>query len=202
MTVVNGDILRVDLDFLLVSNVIAQNVFHYQYTGNPVLEDSEVVGDMNLMAQAWANLWAPVAGDANAVSQSSVSLRGVGGKFTPLGVLPVNIPGLSAQASLPQGCALLLRATIVGSTGQGRKFIPGLAFTTAPDGTWNATALTLGADLGALYVSDLTQLPFVIGEYQQGTFNTGTGILKPTTGTVFVNTEVNYQRRRRPGVGI
>ena len=202
MTVTNGDILRVDLFYSLLQNVVGQHVFHYEYTDNTTRPDQEVVDDMKELAIAWAVLWRPLASTAETVSSVSVSLRGAGGKFLPIGQANINIAGTSAQAVLPQGVALLLRGTVVGSSGQSRKFIPGLVASVCPNGVWNASALTLGADLALLYVSDLTQLPAVNGDYQPGTFVVSTGILKPLTGTVFVNVEANYQRRRRPGVGI
>jgi len=202
MTVVDGDILRVDLFYSLIDNVVAQHVFHYEKTGGGNQDDQEVVDDMKEFAIAWAQLWRPLAKTTESVSSVSVSLRGGGGKFLPIGQANINISGVSVQSVLPQGVALLIRGTVVGSSGQGRKFIPGLVASVCPDGTWNVSGLTLGADLGLLYVSDLTQLPLVQGEYQQGTFSVATGLIKPLTGVIFVNVEANYQRRRRPGVGI
>lgn len=197
-----GDIFKIVINYLLPGSTIAQNVFHWRYDGLAIIPDSDVVDDFEVWASTWAFAWNAQASNKAEVLNFTIAKRQPLGGFLDIGGADINVAGNSIQDMLPHGVAALARATVTGSRGQGRKFVPGFVEGDQAEGIWDIGVLTIMGLLTLIWVQDPSLLIGITNNYTSGVHNDQTSTFKSFAGSTFINTIVNYQRRRRPGVGI
>jgi hypothetical protein len=115
--------------------------------------------------------------------------------------------GVSAQdfsgtaEYLPPGVAVLVRASTTDPDVQGRKYFGGFTEDQIADGVWQGPLLTVLLLAAAVWIT-----PFVGSasgaSITPGVWSVKNSVLVPLIDSFVVSAIANYQRRRRPGVGI
>lgn len=200
MTVANNDILRATGSFDIGRGTIAQQVLHYQYAGagdtdtevgdqikidfTDIYTNFEAVMDASLISteiDVW--LWDTVTNEFNGIFNDNWT----------------DIAGILAGSALPNGTAFLLKILTTLPRRQGRKFVPCIGDSQYLDGGWTGAAISAAG----LAIADIfTSVPTANGTLQAGVFNQIDESFLPFRNAGIINTFANYQRRRRPGVGI
>lgn len=205
MTVNDGDIVRAVGSLSLGRGTIMQQVFHFRYTGTGDTDDAvgdaiklwftsvytNVETDMdNLCVSTEVGVWLydMVAHVFNGIYQEDWLF----------------IIGTLAGYEMPNGVAALVKLHTGLPRRQGRKFVSGLGIANYLDTGWAAPMIV---NL-ALMIADI----FAVATTPNGVLNSGTFNVDDTstlyeTFEMFKNSGVinfyaDYQRRRRPGVGI
>lgn len=203
MTVPENAILRVVQQFTWDDGNIMQNVFNCSIDGgSPPYVDQEVADDMaEWMEEIYDGLVAAMSDHLTAGEATTYVWDSVGQDWDEVGS---SIPSLTPVAGgeyLAHGVAAMIRATTTDPDVQGRKFFGGFTEDVAVDGGWTASALTL------LAAAAIDWIAISVGTSTGGTITPGVwsvvGLqLHNFVGQSIVNAIANYQRRRRPGVGI
>ncbi len=201
MTVTTGDIVRATVNLILPGPNIAQNVYHYLAGAGVAESETNVINTLSfLINSTYVNIDSLLANTitpgeiAFAVSNDNgATYSDIGtGAFTTFAPSSVN-------DMLPHGAAAVCRFAGVGTGRQGRKFISGITEAHQDESTLTAGAVT-GLVFFALAVT--SNATVAGGQLLAGWQRSNPLGFIQYSGSVFVNTVMGYQRRRKPGVGI
>lgn len=203
MAVPDGAILRVVASFLFPESVIAQNVFYAVFadTGGSDDEDDVVSDLVDWLESAYTEIITAISDEVDTDQVQVYIYDSSDDDWDEVGSAPWSVAFNNSADMMPHGCALIAHCQTSDPDVRGTKYIGGPG-----DGAADASALS--APIIALMVSfaDEWVAPFV-GAATGGDF--GPGIWSPTqtnfmlaNGTISINGDVGYQRRRKPGVGI
>lgn len=202
MAITSGTILKVVASFLFPDSVIAQNVFNVVVTDLVTSDDEEdVVADcITWVEDMFTHILAHI-GDVVTTSEVSVyEYDSIDDDWDEVGTDVWSVTFTNANQMLPHGIACVVHARTIDPDTLGTKYLGGF--------TEEATnGSNVGVGLVALLVDFLDEwVTAFVGVETGGTF--GPVIWSPTdtvarimSGTGYVNGQVGYQRRRKPGVG-
>jgi hypothetical protein len=203
MTVTDDDILRVVQTLTWADGNIIQNVYNCKISGGGgPYDDQDVADDMaDWMDTIYDGLAAAMSSELNTGEAVTYLFDPVGSDWDEVaGDVPTFTPAAGGEY-LPTGVAAMARANSTDPDVQARKFFGGFTEDVAIDGGWTTSALALLVAAGLDWITAFT------GTATGATFTPG--VWSPTTTTFFafvahliVNGIANYQRRRRPGVGV
>lgn len=203
MAVTDNDILRVVQTMTWDDGNIIQNVYNCKITGGGgPYDDQDVADDMaEWMDEIYDGLAGVLSSELNVGEAVTYLYDAVGDDWDEVaGAVPTFAP-IAIGQYLAQGVAAMVRANSTDPDVQARKFFGGLTEDSSIDGGWSVSVL---ASLVAAGLDWIT--PFV-GTETGATITPG--VWSPTQSLFFafvehliVNAIANYQRRRRPGVGV
>lgn len=203
MAISEGDIIRIVPTLLFPDDVVMQNVFHFVLTtivgdgdeATVTADAEEYVQD--IFDNFFANYVAEIDGDLIKV----YVYDSVGDDFDEIGTGALTITGTAATEMLPHGVALMQSFFTTDPDVQGRKYWGGFPEGNQQTGSWIGNVLTNAVAAAADVVGTFTAS---IGGniYQPVVWSPTKRSALAYSGVVDTNTIVNYQRRRRPGVGI
>lgn len=197
-------IVRATVEMNAPEGTIAQNVLHFDVDSGPStsLADirtavrNHIVGPLDHFNDVMN-----VNGVFNRIIFHEV-IQGNPPTYNPIGEVVINIVGALASRYNAHGVALMMRFPTDVPRREGRFYLAGTdvgALSTT--GTWAATTLIAAAD-GAL---DLITDQFNAGTgltTRYGVLTPSTGLWTPNANTVVIDAVPDYQRRRKPGVGV
>ena len=203
MSVAENTILRVVQQLTWDDGNIMQNVFNCKISGgSPPYDDQDVADD----AADWMD--DVYDGQAAAMADNIATGEATVYKYDPVGNdwdevagdVPTFTP-ISGGQYLPTGVAGMVRANSIDPDVQGRKFFGGFTEDVSEDGGWTTSMLVI------LLAAALDWITPFTGAASGATFTPGVWSVVNTAFYEFVehtiiNAIANYQRRRRPGVGI
>lgn len=205
MTVTDGDIVRGVGKFTLGRGTVMQQVFHFKYTGTGDTDDA--VGDA---IKLWfTSVYTNVETDMDNLCLSTEVVCWLYDSVAHLfnGIYAEDwlfIIGSLAGYEMPNGVAGLVKMHTSLPRRQGRKFISGLGVAHYLDTGWAAPLLV---NLALVIADIFANATTPNGVLNSGTFNLDdTSVLYETFAAFknsgVVNVFADYQRRRRPSVGI
>lgn len=203
MTVAVGDILRIVMNFTWDGGSIQQNVYNCKIGGSGGPFDAQDVCDdmADWMDNLYDNVKASMSQDLTSGLATVYVWDPVDGDWDELGSGNPAFSCSSVGDVLPYGIAAMIRANSTDPDVQGRKYLGGFTEDQQSDGSWGASPLTYFLAFGADWVAQF------VGSTSGATFDPGVWSASSSTFYAFianyiVNAIANYQRRRRPGVGI
>lgn len=202
MTIVPSQPLKIVVTIGMPGLTIAQNVYYALYTGGADAADTDVVDDMVIWITA---LYINIDGQMNdtvTVDEVEVFKRVTSDPlvFESIGSDVTSVVGLVAGEALPNGVALVLRASTIALKSIARKYLPGISESNVLETTWSSTLLANAV----LFLADWVAGPPTQGvrTYDGGIVSTKDGNFKAFALSSVVSAIPGYQRRRKPGVGI
>lgn len=201
-----NDIMRVVLNFDMPNSVIAQLVWHYLATaGTPETEASVLAFILNNAENAFAGILADIS-DLVSGNEIDMFVRDVAAAQWD-GVaadLSVALDGTSVSDMLPHGDAAMMSFFTDLGRRKGRKFIMGYTENSITDGVWIGADVTQLGTAALIFDNDIAtaSLTIVPGNYNVDPTSALFETFQPWNKTVEISTICNYQRRRRPGVGM
>lgn len=202
MSIEADDVLRVVQTLNYVDGNIAQNVFNCIVQGAGPYTEADIILDMeDWMDEVYGNLAANIANNLTAGDVKIYKRDTVGDDWDEVGTGTVTFVPANTQEMLPHGVACMSRALTTDPDVQGRKFWAGFVEGNQIDGSWMASLTTA---VGAATADWITSF---VGAATGSTFWPGVWSVvqndfKGFLSAYIVNTIINYQRRRRPGVGV
>lgn len=202
MTISSGTVLKVVASLLLPDDVIAQNVFNAVVTDLSTSDaEEDVVDDCVDWIEA---LYSDVADQiADVVTASDVKVYeydDIDDDWDEVGTGDNTVSFTAIGEMVSHGVALIAHMRTIDPDTQGTKYIPGCAESGVNASNLGGAPLAAMADFVATWFT-----PFV-GAETGGTFSPV--VWSPTDTTPraailsgYVNGQVGYQRRRKPGVG-
>lgn len=205
MPVVDGDILRATGSLTLGRGTISQSVKHFKYSGAGDTDDE--VGDAIM---AWyTSVYTNVEDSLDNLCLSTQLEVWLYDMVTHMfdGIYLedwLTIIGTLAGYEIPNGVAGLIKMHTALPRRQARTFVAGLGGANYLDTGWNAAVI---ADLALMSADMYLTSATANGLVAAGTFNVDDESPLYETFAQFKNSSAlnqyaNYQRRRRPGVGI
>lgn len=203
MTVATGTALRVVQTLVWDDGNVIQNVFNCELTGGAgPYDDQDVADDMaDWMDVIYTYL------DSDMVDQLTMGVT-VTYKWDSgdqdWDEVGVSLPIVSIDGTgdaLPHGVALMMQGNTINPDVKGRKYFGGLSEALQTDGSWVSGLITVMGNVGTAWLTDF------VGAASGADFGPGVWSVKNLDFYAFatsfvVNSICNYQRRRRPGVGI
>lgn len=201
MTITNGDVLKLTLEYLYPGAGTALNVFHYAYLGADI-EDSEAVAALLDWAETeWGATWAGVAATTAELANAIFEVVDVNGDvLANLGTEAINIAGTNGGDVEAAAVSAYLSANTATPGVRGSKYVPGIASASITDGTFVAGS---AAQLALLLLDYLATVNVSAGNNLFPVVRSTKLLGFPrliTAGTI--NLLPAYQRRRKQGVGI
>jgi hypothetical protein len=198
-----GTILKVVCTLVADDASLIQNVFGAVIggSGGPFDED-DIVSDLtDWVDTMYGNLTGRIKSTIDPSEVKVYEYDAVDDDFDEVGTGVPTFVTSNTGATLPRGVAVLINAKTTDPDVNGKKYIGGLTEDAWGDGAWISAALADIADFATDWYT-----PFV-GAASGATM--AGGIWSPTnknfyllSGTFIVPVTANYQRRRRPGVGV
>lgn len=201
MTVDNGDLLRAVVRIDLPDQVESQGVFHWQFVGASGQTDVNVTADIRAQIQTiYNNLTAFMDASLSFGLMTIYEVTGLGVVVRTVGEdTPVVTPAGLGQI-LPHGTAAMIRSLTDIPKVDARKYIPGFMEEDTDDGFLQAGVVA--ALLTAANQAYRTFTGATTGEdYDPGVISSKQSAFVPTNTTQVVDNLIDYQRRRKPGVG-
>lgn len=200
MTITNGDVIKMTLEYLYPGAGVAMNVFHYAYLGADLTDSVAVAALVDWVETEWAPTWVDIASTTATLANAVFEVVNVDGDIlVNLGTEILDIDGTVAGEVMPAAVSAYIAANTATPGVRGSKYVPGISETMADNGVFNATALA--------------QIAFLLLDYLD-TVNVSAGnnffpVVRSTKLAGFprlltagtLNTLPAYQRRRKQGVG-
>ena len=202
MVISSGTVLKVVASMLFPDSVIAQNVFNVVVTDLVTSDEGEdVLADcITWLEDMYTHFLAQIANDVTTSEATVYEYDSGEDDWDEVGTDTWSVTFTNANEMLPHGIAVVVHARTVDPDTLGTKYIGGFTEDAQNNSNVGAGVITDMVDFLAEWVT-----PFV-GVETGGTF--GPVIWSPTdttprvmSGTGYVNGQVGYQRRRKPGVG-
>jgi len=201
MTITNGDVVKLTLEYLYPGAGTALNVFHYAYLGADI-DDSEAVAALLDWAETeWGPTWAGLASSTATLANAVFEVVNVAGEvLANLGTEVIDIVGTNGGDVEAAAVSGYISANTATPGVRGCKYVPGMASASIDDGTFVA--------------GSAAQLVLLLLDYME-TVNVSAGnnffpVVRSTKLAGFprlvtagaINLLPAYQRRRKQGVGI
>ena len=203
MAVPDGTILRIVASFLFPESVIAQNVFYaiFNDTGGSNDEDDVVSDAVDWLEDMYTEVITAISDEVSSTQCHVYLYDAVDDDFDEVGSAPWSVNFSNTADMMPHGCSMIAHCQTSDPDVRGTKYIGGPG-----DGAATASALSGPIITLMLNFADDWVAPFV-GLATGGDFGPGIWSVKNTafflcSGVNSVNTDIGYQRRRKPGVGI
>lgn len=203
MAVPDGAILRVVASFLFPESVIAQNVFYaiFNDTGGSDDEDDVVSDVIDWLEGAYTEVITAISDEVDTTTVHVYLYDAVDDDWDEVGSAPWSVNFNNTADMMPHGCAMIAHCQTTDPDVRGTKYVGGPG-----DGAADASNLSGPIITLMLNYADEWIAPFV-GAATGGDFGPGIWSVKNTAfflcnGVDSVNTDIGYQRRRKPGVGI
>ena len=201
MTVKNGDILKVVLDYVVPGAGTALNIFFYEYEGADWIESDMMDDFADWWASNFGSHWqANACVTANMNTLHFYRVSAVGETLKDIGTRIIDLDGSLSGENVSAAVSMWMQGNTAIPQVRGSKYVPGMAETAVSNGTLTGGALTNLLLLLGSYVEVL--------ELQTGRF-LSPGVLSKReedfvafAGGGQVTAIPAYQRRRKPGVGI
>lgn len=203
MAISEGTVLRIVGSLLFPDSVIAQNVWNAVLTtAGPSSDEDDVVSDMADWIEAiYTPFIANIQEDIITTDLKVYEYDPVDEDFDEVGATTWSVTFTNTLDMLPHGVACIMHMRTTDPDVQGTKFIGGIGETTVDVSDLTGGLLT---NMGLALVEWYTQFE---GAATGATFTPA--VWSPTNLLAFgslsdgyVNAQVGYQRRRKPGVGI
>jgi hypothetical protein len=203
MSIPTGAILRVVLSWIMPDSVIAQNIFFALFDNDGGSnDDADVVDDLtDWMEDIFSSM---ITSISDQVDMSIIKVYIYDSVDQDWDEVGTGVPVFTATGSTdmsPHGVAGIIHAFTVNPDVTGTKFIAGIADASIVDSDISGAVIANLLLAGADWMVDFT------GAASGSNFNPG--VWSPTKVQFFefqdklvVNSQVAYQRRRKPGVGI
>jgi len=201
MTVSNGDIVKVILEYVYPGASTALNIFHYVYSGASSTDEDTLDALETWFTADWADTWADLAPSTASVDNLKAQIVSAAGVvLRDLGTAVIGVPGILGSEVNPGAVSGYLMANTASPQIRGSKYVPGISEGAIVAGLFSAPAVL---DLGLLLVDYLANITIITGErLLPGCLSTKTGGFVTFTDSGLINSTPAYQRRRKPGVGI
>lgn len=203
MSVAENSILRVVQQLTWSDGNIMQNVFNMTVSGGtPPYDDQEVANDAaDWMDEIYDGLAAAMSDELNTGEATVYKYDPVGDDWDEVASDVPTFTPVAGGEYLPTGVAAMIRANSTDPDVQGRKFFGGFTEDVQLDGGWTGTFIAL------LILAALDWITPFVGASTGADFVPGVWSPTQTAFKAFVEHSIvngiaNYQRRRRPGVGI
>jgi hypothetical protein len=203
MAISNGDVLKIVASLVYPDDVIMMNVFHVVATTivGDGAEDDVVLDLAQYAFNIYNELAASVGEDMDDDILKMYVYDSIDEDFDEIGSSLWSLGATQTGELLPHGVALMQTFYTIDPDVQGRKYWGGFTELDQVDGSWAsqilANAVLAADEIVGTYVgveTGSTYQPVVWSPTQLNAFL--------YSGVVISNSIVNYQRRRRPGVGI
>lgn len=202
MAISSGTVLKVVASLLFPDSVIAQNVFNVVVTDLVTSDDEEdvVIDCITWLESMYTHFLAQIANDVTTSEATIYEFDAGDVDWDEVGTDVWSVTFTNTNEMLPHGVACVVHARTIDPDVLGTKYIGGLT----EDAQNNSN---VGAGVIADMVDFLDEwITVFVGTATGGTF--APVIWSPTgttpwlmSGTGYVNGQVGYQRRRKPGVG-
>lgn len=201
MTITNGDIIKLTLEYLYPGAGTALNVFHYAYLGADIDDATAVAALLDWADNDWGDTWDNMAATTATLANAVFETVNVAGEILrDLGTEVIDRVGTNGAEVLPAGVAGYLSANTATPGVRGSKYVPGFSETAVSEGVLTAATAAQMAQLLLDYMATINVSPgnnfFPV---VRSTKVAGFPRLL-TAGTI--NLLPAYQRRRKEGVGI
>lgn len=200
MAISSGDLLQVVMEYAFPGAGTALNIFYWVYAGVDK-DEGDLLTDLQDWAfSQWGALWTTIASNeatidkilVNEVSPTGLLIRQIGtAEVDAVGAIPGDVLP-AANSAYIQGYTAVPRVF-------GKKYVPGIEKSQVDNGSFIAGALINIAALATQYL-DRYDMPSG-GTLFPGVLSSKTGGFEAFIGTVFLESLVAYQRRRKQGVG-
>lgn len=203
MAISEGTILRIVGSMLFPDSVIAQNVFNAVLTtAGGSSAEVDVVADMaDWLEDMYFHLLAYISDTATSTDVKVYEYDDIDDDWDEVGSDTWTAAFGNAEQMLPNGVAVIVHARTTDPDVQGTKYLGGMGEDRVHENDIAGALATVALDFLDEWIT-----PFV-GSASGATFTpviwspTGT-VAVAMSGTGYVNAQVGYQRRRKPGVGI
>lgn len=203
MTVPTNAILRIVGSLVLPDNVIAQNVFYALFDNDGGSNDEDDVVDD--LADWLDDIYTEIDSQMDTeITPSLVQVYvydSVDDDWDEVGTGALSFTPASAQEMLPHGVAAVLHARTVDPDVLATKYFAGFTEPMQDASSWGsgttAAVLLAGLQWVTEHVGSATGSSF-----QPGVWSVAQTAFKAFSGTIVLNGDAGYQRRRKPGVGI
>lgn len=203
MAVSDGAILRIVASMLFPDNVIAQNVFNAVFADTGGSNDTDdVISDLVDWVEAMYTEVAPAMSDEITSSDIKVyEYDSVDDDWDEVGTDTWSVSFTQSSEMLPHGVACVVHGRTIDPDTLGTKYLGGFAEDQQDASDWISTLLTKA---GLFLIEWYT--PFVGaatgGDFAPVIWSPTDTVARIMNETGYVNGQVGYQRRRKPGVGI
>lgn len=204
MSVLDGEVIKAVLEFVLADGVIIQNVLHFLATFLTTQTDADV---LDACEQYGEDLYSEIDAyidqnvSVNPMTVHVVVWDGVEGEWVTdrlVGLADPTIVFTGATDPLPNQNSAVLVGNTARPKSRGRKFMAPFVEVAATGSSWNPTVLV---DLG------LALAHYLADELVTAGNNLSPGVPRASADTFLefsdgaVNSVVGSQRRRKPGIG-
>ena len=201
MTVEDGDILRITLNYTMNNTSAVQNVFTWRLEGGPV-DDEDVLSDVaNWVLAEWADAWADFASaEANLTSVEVDVLLPTGHVDHNVGNVEIDVDGAVSGETVSSAFSGLFTAYTSLPKTRGSKYVPGASRDGVADNALGSVLLAALAALAEIAITDY--VGSVSGErYNMGVLSRTLEQFVPFNGSFLTTDEPSYQRRRKRSRG-
>jgi len=199
--ITNNDIVRLVLTWLLNSETVVQQVWHYIKDAGSDQDPADVLDDMlTEHDQHWiAHVQDHVTDDLEGVEGELFLWDSVAGEFNQVATAAHTMDGAAVGDRYAPGVAGLVHFYASKPRYNGAKYVAGITEGGIGNGIVTGTVTTALA----LWLLDVAVSWVLTGStYTPGVFNQAAARWNDFTGSGLVSANPAYQRRRRTGVGI
>ena len=202
MTVPTNAILRIVGRIVMPDSVIAQNVWYLLFDNDGASADEDDVVDdcADWLDDIFGTILSQLDTELTPSLVQVYIYDSVDDDWDEVGTSVMTWTPASAQEMLPHGVAAILHARTVDPDVLATKYIAGLTEPMQDASNWGsgttANLLLAGLQWVTEHIGSATGSSF-----QPGVWSVAQTAFKAFTGTVSVNGDAGYQRRRKPGVG-
>jgi len=201
VTISNGDVIKLTLEYLYPGAGTALNVFHYAYLGADISDATAVAALLDWADNDWGDTWDNLASTTATLANAVFEVVNVAGEvLADLGTEVIGRVGTNGGDVLPAAVSGYLSANTSTPGVRGSKYVPGFSEAAQTD--------------GVLTVASAAQMAQLLLDYM-ATINVSAGnnffpVVRSTKLAGFprlitagtINLIPAYQRRRKEGVGI
>ena len=203
MTLPVGSILRVVQDLVWDDGNHMQNVYNCVISGaGGPFDEADIADDMSdWMESIYTQLAPDMVNQLNFGQAKTYVYDAIDDDWDEIGAATPAVTPVGTGDALPYGVAVMLQADSTDPDVSARKFFGGFSEGVQTDGSWVGALSTLMIAVGLDWVTAFTGATSA-ADFTPGVWSPTNTVFKAFVGDFVVNVIANYQRRRRPGVGI
>lgn len=200
MTISNGTILKVVLDYVYPGAGTALNIFNYVYSGADLDDQVVLDGIEDWVTQDWADAWKGLsATEATLENMKVQEVTGLGLVVRDVGFALINQVGINIVGVLPAANSAYIQAYTGIPQVRGSKYVPAISEDEVANGKLTGTGLITLLLLAGFYTDRIN-----LGtgnNLDPGVISKREGGFKQFSGATLTTDIPAYQRRRKEGVG-